>query len=67
MGLSNLRGRRPEQAKNRLTESDDAGEFSMNHVGDFIDRHRSMAAGLAGAALLFIFYLIGKASRLPKR
>jgi hypothetical protein len=39
----------------------------MNHVGDFIDRHRGIAAGLAGAALLLVFYLIGKASRLPKQ
>jgi hypothetical protein len=39
----------------------------MNHVGDLIDRHRSIAAGLAGTALLFVFYLIGKALRLPKQ
>jgi hypothetical protein len=39
----------------------------MNHIGDFIDRYRSIAAGVAGAALLFVFYLIGKAARLPKR
>jgi hypothetical protein len=39
----------------------------MNHIGDFIDRYRSIAGGLAGAALLLVFYLIGKASRLSKR
>jgi hypothetical protein len=39
----------------------------MSHVGDFIDRYRGIAAVVAGAALLFVFYLIGKASRLPKR
>jgi hypothetical protein len=34
-------------------------------IGDFIDRYRRVAAALAGAALLMVFYLIGKASRLP--
>jgi hypothetical protein len=39
----------------------------MTHIGAFIDRYGSIAAGLAGATLLFVFYLTDKASRLPKR